>query len=54
MPKLEQDFGGKQINSTAANLLMQYNLSPQPQSTDFTQYNSYGDMCGGGRGESCE
>lgn len=24
---------------------------PQPQSTDFTQYNSYGDMCGGGRGE---
>uniref|UniRef100_A0A3B5LGV6 HP domain-containing protein n=1 Tax=Xiphophorus couchianus TaxID=32473 RepID=A0A3B5LGV6_9TELE len=22
-----------------------------PQSTDFTQYNSYGDMCGGGRGE---
>uniref|UniRef100_A0A3B3VBE5 Actin binding LIM protein 1a n=1 Tax=Poecilia latipinna TaxID=48699 RepID=A0A3B3VBE5_9TELE len=23
----------------------------QPQSTDFTQYNSYGDMCGGGRGE---
>lgn len=24
----------------------------QPQSTDFTQYNSYGDMCGGGRGES--
>lgn len=26
---------------------------PQPQSTDFTQYNSYGDMCGGGRGESC-
>lgn len=25
----------------------------QPQSTDFTQYNSYGDMCGGGRGESC-
>lgn len=25
--------------------------APQPQSTDFTQYNSYGDMCGGGRGE---
>lgn len=25
----------------------------QPQSTDFTQYNSYSDMCGGGRGESC-
>uniref|UniRef100_A0A8C2XLW6 Actin binding LIM protein 1a n=1 Tax=Cyclopterus lumpus TaxID=8103 RepID=A0A8C2XLW6_CYCLU len=25
----------------------------RPQSTDFTQYNSYGDMCGGGRGESC-
>lgn len=25
----------------------------QPQSTDFTQYNSYGDMCGGGRGERC-
>uniref|UniRef100_A0A8D3AI32 LIM zinc-binding domain-containing protein n=1 Tax=Scophthalmus maximus TaxID=52904 RepID=A0A8D3AI32_SCOMX len=24
----------------------------RPQSTDFTQYNSYGDMCGGGRGES--
>uniref|UniRef100_A0A8D3BVC9 Actin binding LIM protein 1a n=1 Tax=Scophthalmus maximus TaxID=52904 RepID=A0A8D3BVC9_SCOMX len=24
----------------------------QPQSTDFTQYNSYGDMCGGGRGET--
>lgn len=24
----------------------------QPQSTDFTQYSSYGDMCGGGRGES--
>uniref|UniRef100_A0A3B3WXT5 Actin binding LIM protein 1a n=1 Tax=Poecilia mexicana TaxID=48701 RepID=A0A3B3WXT5_9TELE len=23
----------------------------RPQSTDFTQYNSYGDMCGGGRGE---
>uniref|UniRef100_A0A8C6UG62 Actin binding LIM protein 1a n=1 Tax=Neogobius melanostomus TaxID=47308 RepID=A0A8C6UG62_9GOBI len=23
----------------------------QPQSTDFTQYNSYSDMCGGGRGE---
>uniref|UniRef100_A0A3Q2D846 Actin binding LIM protein 1a n=1 Tax=Cyprinodon variegatus TaxID=28743 RepID=A0A3Q2D846_CYPVA len=23
----------------------------QPQSTDFTQYNSYGDMCGSGRGE---
>ncbi|XP_051284125.1 actin-binding LIM protein 1 isoform X4 [Dicentrarchus labrax] len=22
----------------------------RPQSTDFTQYNSYGDMCGGGRG----
>uniref|UniRef100_A0A7N9AUF7 Actin binding LIM protein 1 n=1 Tax=Mastacembelus armatus TaxID=205130 RepID=A0A7N9AUF7_9TELE len=29
-------------------------VSPQPQSTDFTQYNSYGDMCGGGRGESCQ
>lgn len=27
-------------------------VPPQPQSTDFTQYNSYGDMCGGGRGES--
>uniref|UniRef100_A0A7N9B0H9 Actin binding LIM protein 1 n=1 Tax=Mastacembelus armatus TaxID=205130 RepID=A0A7N9B0H9_9TELE len=27
-------------------------VSPQPQSTDFTQYNSYGDMCGGGRGET--
>ncbi|KAM9344736.1 actin-binding LIM protein 1-like [Symphorus nematophorus] len=26
----------------------------RPQSTDFTQYNSYGDMCGGGRGESCD
>uniref|UniRef100_A0A8C6M159 Actin binding LIM protein 1a n=1 Tax=Nothobranchius furzeri TaxID=105023 RepID=A0A8C6M159_NOTFU len=28
----------------------------RPQSTDFTQYNSYGDMCGGGRGENftCE
>uniref|UniRef100_A0A672IUP9 Actin binding LIM protein 1a n=1 Tax=Salarias fasciatus TaxID=181472 RepID=A0A672IUP9_SALFA len=25
----------------------------RPQSTDFTQYNSYGDMCGGGRGECC-
>uniref|UniRef100_A0A8C6M1K3 Actin binding LIM protein 1a n=1 Tax=Nothobranchius furzeri TaxID=105023 RepID=A0A8C6M1K3_NOTFU len=24
----------------------------RPQSTDFTQYNSYGDMCGGGRGEN--
>uniref|UniRef100_A0A8C4I9J9 Actin-binding LIM protein 1 n=1 Tax=Dicentrarchus labrax TaxID=13489 RepID=A0A8C4I9J9_DICLA len=24
----------------------------RPQSTDFTQYNSYGDMCGGGRGET--
>ncbi|CAI5653598.1 unnamed protein product [Oreochromis niloticus] len=24
----------------------------RPQSTDFTQYNSYGDMCGGGRGVS--
>uniref|UniRef100_A0A3Q3F754 Actin binding LIM protein 1a n=1 Tax=Labrus bergylta TaxID=56723 RepID=A0A3Q3F754_9LABR len=24
----------------------------RPQSTDFTQYNSYSDMCGGGRGES--
>ncbi|CDQ70294.1 unnamed protein product [Oncorhynchus mykiss] len=24
----------------------------RPQSTDFTQYNSHGDMCGGGRGES--
>uniref|UniRef100_A0A8C6UBE7 Actin binding LIM protein 1a n=1 Tax=Neogobius melanostomus TaxID=47308 RepID=A0A8C6UBE7_9GOBI len=23
----------------------------RPQSTDFTQYNSYSDMCGGGRGE---
>uniref|UniRef100_A0A8C7YSQ1 Actin binding LIM protein 1a n=1 Tax=Oryzias sinensis TaxID=183150 RepID=A0A8C7YSQ1_9TELE len=26
-------------------------VSLQPQSTDFTQYNSYGDMSGGGRGE---
>uniref|UniRef100_A0A3B4AD99 Uncharacterized protein n=1 Tax=Periophthalmus magnuspinnatus TaxID=409849 RepID=A0A3B4AD99_9GOBI len=25
----------------------------RPQSTDFTQYNSYSDMCGGGRGETC-
>uniref|UniRef100_A0A3Q3WA69 Uncharacterized protein n=1 Tax=Mola mola TaxID=94237 RepID=A0A3Q3WA69_MOLML len=25
----------------------------RPQSTDFTQYNSYGDMGGGGRGEGC-
>ncbi|CAB1312369.1 unnamed protein product, partial [Coregonus sp. 'balchen'] len=25
----------------------------RPQSTDFTQYNSHGNMCGGGRGECC-
>uniref|UniRef100_A0A674PJM1 Actin binding LIM protein 1a n=1 Tax=Takifugu rubripes TaxID=31033 RepID=A0A674PJM1_TAKRU len=34
------------INAT---FLIKYYVSPQPQSTDFTQYSSYGDMCGGGR-----
>ena len=34
-------------------LMYCYLLFPQPQSTDFTQYNSYGDMGGGGRGEGC-
>ncbi|XP_067465729.1 actin-binding LIM protein 1a [Thunnus thynnus] len=39
------------ISPTKTNSLPGYgrNGLHRPQSTDFTQYNSYGDMCGGGR-----
>uniref|UniRef100_A0A3Q3SGX7 Actin binding LIM protein 1 n=1 Tax=Mastacembelus armatus TaxID=205130 RepID=A0A3Q3SGX7_9TELE len=45
-----------QTSPTKTNSLPGYgrNGLHRPQSTDFTQYNSYGDMCGGGRGESCQ
>uniref|UniRef100_A0A8C6M8E7 Actin binding LIM protein 1a n=1 Tax=Nothobranchius furzeri TaxID=105023 RepID=A0A8C6M8E7_NOTFU len=47
-----------QTSPTKTNSLPGYgrNGLHRPQSTDFTQYNSYGDMCGGGRGENftCE
>uniref|UniRef100_A0A665WVV3 Actin binding LIM protein 1a n=1 Tax=Echeneis naucrates TaxID=173247 RepID=A0A665WVV3_ECHNA len=54
-----QRYDPKQTNSpedptspTKTNSLPGYgrNGLHRPQSTDFTQYNSYGDMCGGGRG----
>uniref|UniRef100_A0A671WV00 Actin binding LIM protein 1a n=1 Tax=Sparus aurata TaxID=8175 RepID=A0A671WV00_SPAAU len=54
-----QRYDPKQTNyltsPTKTNSLPGYgrNGLHRPQSTDFTQYNSYGDMCGGGRGESC-
>ncbi|XP_030603947.1 actin-binding LIM protein 1 isoform X5 [Archocentrus centrarchus] len=40
-----------QLSPTKTNSLPGYgrNGLHRPQSTDFTQYNSYGDMCGGGR-----
>uniref|UniRef100_A0A1A8CA40 Actin binding LIM protein 1a n=1 Tax=Nothobranchius kadleci TaxID=1051664 RepID=A0A1A8CA40_NOTKA len=43
-----------QTSPTKTNSLPGYgrNGLHRPQSTDFTQYNSYGDMCGGGRGEN--
>ncbi|TNN61316.1 Actin-binding LIM protein 1 [Liparis tanakae] len=43
------------ISPTKTNSLPGYgrNGLHRPQSTDFTQYNSYGDMCGGGRGLTC-
>ncbi|XP_077351248.1 actin-binding LIM protein 1a isoform X2 [Festucalex cinctus] len=53
-----QRYDGKQDNGdadptspTRTNSLPGYgrNGLHRPQSTDFTQYNSYGDMCGGGR-----
>uniref|UniRef100_A0A3B4G6Z6 Actin binding LIM protein 1 n=1 Tax=Pundamilia nyererei TaxID=303518 RepID=A0A3B4G6Z6_9CICH len=51
-----QRYDPKQTNQpspTKTNSLPGYgrNGLHRPQSTDFTQYNSYGDMCGGGRGE---
>uniref|UniRef100_A0A668ARH3 Actin binding LIM protein 1a n=1 Tax=Myripristis murdjan TaxID=586833 RepID=A0A668ARH3_9TELE len=53
-----QRYDPKQTNyptsPTKTNSLPGYgrNGLHRPQSTDFTQYNSYGDMCGGGRGET--
>lgn len=40
----------KGVFLAAADVVLSVSL--QPQSTDFTQYNSYGDMSGGGRGEA--
>uniref|UniRef100_A0A674NKC5 Actin binding LIM protein 1a n=1 Tax=Takifugu rubripes TaxID=31033 RepID=A0A674NKC5_TAKRU len=52
-----QRYDSKQssyLTSTKTNSLPGYrsNGLHRPQSTDFTQYSSYGDMCGGGRGET--
>uniref|UniRef100_A0A8C6M6X2 Actin binding LIM protein 1a n=1 Tax=Nothobranchius furzeri TaxID=105023 RepID=A0A8C6M6X2_NOTFU len=55
---LTSSFPTNQTSPTKTNSLPGYgrNGLHRPQSTDFTQYNSYGDMCGGGRGENftCE
>uniref|UniRef100_A0A8D3CX53 Actin binding LIM protein 1a n=1 Tax=Scophthalmus maximus TaxID=52904 RepID=A0A8D3CX53_SCOMX len=44
--------GRRQLNAPYISGDVLLSVLRQPQSTDFTQYNSYGDMCGGGRGES--
>uniref|UniRef100_A0A8C6NVD7 Actin binding LIM protein 1a n=1 Tax=Nothobranchius furzeri TaxID=105023 RepID=A0A8C6NVD7_NOTFU len=48
---LTSSFPTNQTSPTKTNSLPGYgrNGLHRPQSTDFTQYNSYGDMCGGGR-----
>ncbi|KAF3708434.1 Actin-binding LIM protein 1 [Channa argus] len=51
----QSNYDADPTSPTKTNSLPGYgrNGLHRPQSTDFTQYNSYGDMCGGGRGESC-
>uniref|UniRef100_A0A3B3YFX1 Actin binding LIM protein 1a n=1 Tax=Poecilia mexicana TaxID=48701 RepID=A0A3B3YFX1_9TELE len=53
---LKEEMEKEQIRERHARSLSAQRYDPKmnncdPQSTDFTQYNSYGDMCGGGRGE---
>uniref|UniRef100_A0A8C9ZGH9 Actin binding LIM protein 1a n=1 Tax=Sander lucioperca TaxID=283035 RepID=A0A8C9ZGH9_SANLU len=55
---LKEEMEKEEIRERHARSLSAQRYDPKqtncdPQSTDFTQYNSYGDMCGGGRGESC-
>uniref|UniRef100_A0A3B4THN7 Actin binding LIM protein 1a n=1 Tax=Seriola dumerili TaxID=41447 RepID=A0A3B4THN7_SERDU len=54
---LKEEMEKEQIRERHARSLSAQRYDPKqtncdPQSTDFTQYNSYGDMCGGGRGET--